>query len=117
MRDESPDSAKYSQYYSDQSFWEKVQSLSGTGGCELLRKVLTLYVLLKVPTTSVGLKVILIAALGYFIAPLDAIPDLIPFLGYSDDLSLVGLVLSNLSSAITPAIEQEVNELLPRSCR
>ena len=107
----------YDHYYSDTSFWQKVQSLSGTGGCELLRKVLTLYVLLKAPTTSVGLKVILIAALGYFIAPLDAIPDLIPFLGYSDDLSLVGLVLSNLSSAITPAIEQEVNELLPRSCR
>ena len=107
----------FSQFYSEHSFWQKLQSLSGTGGCDLLRKVMTLYVLLKAPTTSVGLKVILIAALGYFVAPLDAIPDLIPFLGYSDDLSLVGLVLSNLSSAITPAIEQEVKDLLPSSCR
>ena len=117
MNDESSRYAEYERHYSDQSFWQKIHSLSGTGGCDLLRKVFTLYALIKAPTTSIGLKVILIGALGYFIAPLDVVPDLIPLLGYSDDLSLIGLVLSNLSSSITPAIEQEVNEWLPSSCR
>ena len=32
-------------------------------------------------------------ALGYFIVPFDAIADLIPFIGYTDDLTIIGAAL------------------------
>jgi uncharacterized membrane protein YkvA (DUF1232 family) len=32
-------------------------------------------------------------ALGYFISPIDAIPDLTPLLGYTDDLLIISAAL------------------------
>lgn len=107
----------FSRFYSEQSFWQKLQALTGTGWCDLLKQVLTLYVLLKAPSTSPVLKAVLLGALGYFIAPIDALPDFIPWIGYSDDLSLIGLVLNRVDTAITPAIKQEVQTLLPSRCQ
>jgi uncharacterized membrane protein YkvA (DUF1232 family) len=111
------DASNYGQFYSDQAFWKKLQSLTGTGWCSLLKQVLALYVLLKAPSTSLALKVVLLGVLGYFIAPVDAIPDFTPLIGYSDDLSLIGLVLNRLGDAMTPALEREVQALLPSACR
>ncbi len=108
---------EYESYYSESSFWSKLQALSGNGWCTLLKQALTLYVLLKVPTTPLALKVVVVGVLGYFIAPIDALPDLIPLVGYSDDMSLIGLTLQQLSSSITPSVEQEAEALMPDACR
>ena len=114
MNDSDPE---YGTYYSDKAFWSKLQSLSGNGWCEMLKQVVTLYVLLKDSSTSMTLKITLIGALGYFIAPIDAIPDLIPLLGYTDDMSIIGMLINQLSHAITPEIEQQVRALLPKNCQ
>ena len=107
----------FSQFYSEHSFWQTLQALSGTGWCDLIKRALTVYVLLKAPSTSPVLKAVLLGVLGYFIAPLDALPDFTPWVGYSDDLSLIGLVLNRVDTAITPAIKQGVEALLPSSCQ
>ena len=114
MNDSDPE---YGTYFSDNAFWSKLQSLSGNGWCEMLKQVVTLYVLLKDSSTSMTLKITLIGALGYFIAPIDAIPDLIPLLGYTDDMSIIGMLINQLSHAITPEIEQQVRALLPKKCQ
>ena len=114
MTDSDPE---YGTYFSDNAFWSKLQSLSGNGWCEMLKQVVTLFVLLKTPSTSMTLKITLIGALGYFIAPIDAIPDLIPLLGYTDDMSIIAMLLNQLSHAITPEIEQQVRALLPKNCQ
>ena len=44
----------------------------------------------KIPTTN---KVVAVGALLYFITPIDAIPDLVPFLGFTDDIGVVGLAI------------------------
>ena len=51
---------------------------------------------------QVGQKsmLIVIAGLIYFISPIDAIPDLIPFLGWADDLTLLGYVIKTLKGEI-----------------
>jgi len=38
--------------------------------------------------------------LVYFISPIDAIPDFIPFLGWADDLTLLGYVIKTLKGEI-----------------
>ncbi len=47
-------------------------------------------------------KAIVVAALIYFIAPIDAIPDLAPLFGYLDDLGVVTAVLKYMGSEIAP---------------
>lgn len=47
-------------------------------------------------------KVLAGGALLYFLSPVDLVPDFIPLAGLLDDLSVVGLVASVLSSALEP---------------
>jgi len=41
-------------------------------------------------------KALLISSLAYVVLPLDAVPDVIPVLGYTDDLVVLGAVVAGL---------------------
>lgn len=75
----------YSKAYSEPSLWRKLGSYALTAGKEIVEKVLTLFETLKDPDTPAWARAAIIAALGYFISPLDAIPDPTPVIGFSDD--------------------------------
>ena len=47
-------------------------------------------------------KAIVIAALIYFISPVDTIPDLTPLFGYLDDLGVISALLKFLGSELIP---------------
>lgn len=47
-------------------------------------------------------KVVVVAALLYFILPLDAIPDLVPVLGYLDDFGVIAATTKFLSDQLAP---------------
>jgi uncharacterized membrane protein YkvA (DUF1232 family) len=47
-------------------------------------------------------KAIVVAALVYFILPVDAVPDLAPLVGYLDDLGVITATLKYLGSELTP---------------
>lgn len=49
----------------------------------------------EVPTGSI---VAIVAALVYFLSPIDAIPDFIPIVGYIDDVFVIGLVVAQVHS-------------------
>jgi uncharacterized membrane protein YkvA (DUF1232 family) len=47
------------------------------------------------PATPATLKALIIGAIGYIILPIDLIPDIVPILGYTDDLaSASGVVVA-----------------------
>jgi len=77
---------------------------------------LTLFVLFKSDAISTATKVLIATALGYFICPIDAIADFIPVVGYSDDLSVMALLLNQLEDWVCTDIELEVQELMPAMC-
>jgi uncharacterized membrane protein YkvA (DUF1232 family) len=52
----------------------------------------------------------MIGALGYFIFPLDVIPDMIPAIGYTDDLAILASVMSLSALNIPPEAKQRANE-------
>lgn len=45
------------------------------------------------PETPWSAKLLLIAAIAYFLSPIDLIPDFIPIIGYLDDLIIVPLLI------------------------
>jgi uncharacterized membrane protein YkvA (DUF1232 family) len=47
------------------------------------------------PATPAPLKALIVGAIGYIILPVDLIPDMLPVVGYTDDLaSAAGVVLA-----------------------
>ena len=57
-------------------------------------------------------KMIIIGALGYFILPVDLIPDFIPVAGFTDDAAALVACLKTVSENVTPDIKaRAVNKL------
>ena len=56
-------------------------------------------------------KAYIIGALGYFILPIDLIPDgILPVIGFTDDIAVMTLVISMIKDSITPEIKARANE-------
>lgn len=110
-------SSEYQFHYSSGAFWSKVGSSSSAMGCVLIEKALTLYYLLTKGDVSVATKVLIIGALGYLISPIDVIPDVIPIIGYSDDLAVISALLLSLDSRVTPKIKKQVQRSMPAFCQ
>jgi uncharacterized membrane protein YkvA (DUF1232 family) len=74
------------------------------------KKIETLYAWMTSGHLSKRDKALVIGALLYFINPLDVIPDITPFLGFTDDLGVIYLVynyLQNRSLEETDSNEEE----------
>lgn len=52
------------------------------------------------PQTPVKVKMILFAALGYFVLPVDAIPDVLTGLGFTDDATVLATALGIVGAHI-----------------
>ncbi|RJP70824.1 MAG: DUF1232 domain-containing protein [Ignavibacteriales bacterium] len=66
------------------------------------KDILALFHYMRDPYVSWHRKAIVVAALIYFIAPIDTIPDLAPLVGYLDDLGVITATLKFLGSELIP---------------
>ena len=55
---------------------------------------------------------ILLAALAYFVLPLDVFPDFLAFVGFSDDVAVLTAALAAIRAHITPAHYAAAREAL-----
>ena len=92
----------YSAAYSESRFRTKLTRYALTAGQAVVEKALVLFYVPRDPATQVRAKAIVIGALGYFIMPLDAIPDLIPGAGFSDDLGALAIAFALVAMNIKP---------------
>jgi len=102
----------YAKDYSENSFWEKVKSFALVAGKEVIERALQLYYAMQAPATPVWAKTVIIAALGYFISPVDAIPDIIPVVGYADDLGVLVAAFATVATYITDDIKAKAEDKL-----
>ncbi len=107
----------YNDSYSDEKFWDKITQMPETAGCSVLRVAFTLYALLKESSTPLWAKTAIIGALGYLICPVDAVPDIMPGVGFADDVAVMTLVVSQLYGFINDDIRKKVDSMLPERCR
>lgn len=97
---------QFSKYYSEESLWEKIKKYSKAAGTKVVYAVLLLYYAMTDSKVSIKTKLFIAAALGYFILPTDAVLDLTPIIGYSDDLGVLLFALKQISTAITPEVKE-----------
>jgi len=107
-------SAKFRKHYSDASFWDKLKRYSKVAGMKVVYPALLLQYMMKSNDVPLKAKLILSAALGYFILPIDFIPDFAPLIGFADDLGVLLLILRQMAVYITPEIRKNAREHLHR---
>lgn len=98
------DLPKYQSRYSVAKFTGKITSVAKKAGVKTVYAALLLFYALVDGDVPLKYKATVVGALGYFILPLDFIPDLLGPLGYSDDMTALVLALKAIWSSITPAV-------------
>ena len=101
---------QYERHYDEDSFWKKVRHVAAQVGTKVLYPALQLYFLLQSKEVPVKAKTLIIGALGYLILPTDLVPDFIPALGFTDDLTAIMMALRTLNRYLTPDISQQAKE-------
>lgn len=108
------DISVYKKYYSDNFFWKKIKKIVEKAGLKILCYSLVLYHILQKEEVPLKEKSLIIGALGYFILPLDLIPDSFIGVGYTDDISTVLIVLKKCISYIDEDTKIKVYETLKK---
>jgi uncharacterized membrane protein YkvA (DUF1232 family) len=98
--------------FSEDSFWNKVVKYAKAAGQEVVEKALLLYYAAQNQQTPAWAKATIYGALGYFILPLDAIPDVLPGVGYTDDLGVIAAAITAVSMYITDDVKRQASQKL-----
>ena len=96
---------KYAGHYEENAFWEKLKKFGRVAGIKVTYAALLLYYVLKSPSTSGKDRAKIIGALGYFILPIDILPDFIPIAGFTDDLAALTWGVYCVIKSITPEVK------------
>ncbi len=84
----------------EENLWQKLEKVGKK--ISFARDILALVNYMRDPVVSWYRKAIVAAGLIYFISPIDAIPDLTPFVGYLDDLGVIAALMKYLGHELTP---------------
>lgn len=102
----------YQNLYSESGFWDKVEKVATIVGIKTVYAALLLYYVLQDKTVPLQQRAIIYGALGYFILPIDLIPDYIPFVGFADDLSALLYAVHAVWKSVTPEMKARAKERL-----
>jgi uncharacterized membrane protein YkvA (DUF1232 family) len=84
--------------YVEDNLWGKLEKTGKR--ISFAKDILALYKYMRDPSVKWYRKSIVVAALIYFIVPIDTIPDLTPLFGYLDDLGVITALLKYLGSEL-----------------
>ena len=82
----------------NEKFLTKAKKLIGK--IPFLQNSIELYYCATDENTENWVKVLSFSALAYFVIPFDAIPDLIPIMGYTDDATIIAAAISKIGIAV-----------------
>ena len=87
-------------WYSAPRLWSTLKKVAASAGRQTVFSTLTLFYCLRDPDTPKWAKGVIVGALGYLILPVDAIPDVIPGIGYGDDWGVIVAALGTVTAYI-----------------
>src|SRR5574344_920364 len=80
-------SNKYEDDFSEGEFIKLIRKVAGI--VPFSKDALSMYYCFRDEETPLWVKTSIVGALGYFICPIDAIPDAIPIVGWLDDAGVI----------------------------
>lgn len=91
-------------------FWPKIRRFATK--VPFAEDAVALWFCTRDAATPVGTKAMLLAALAYFVAPTDFLPDWFVGLGFTDDAAVIAAAIGIAGRAIKPAHREEARNLL-----
>jgi uncharacterized membrane protein YkvA (DUF1232 family) len=105
-----PDLNRYKKFFSEGNLWEKLGRFAKVAGQKTVYTVLLLFYAFRRKETPMWAKNIVIGTIGYFLAPIDFVPDLTPVLGYTDDLSVLSLGLVMIAGYVNDEVKSKARK-------
>ncbi len=106
------DLSKYEKDFSFDSLMSKIKETAKKAGLKAIYMALLLYYALESPTISTMDKAIIYGALGYFICPIDIVPDILPFIGLTDDIAVLAWAFSRVKNNVTDMTREKAKTKL-----
>jgi len=107
-------SENYSSHFSNNSFWKKIAKHYSSAGMKLVENALVLYHSLRDKDTPKWAKTIILGALGYFILPVDAIPDFVPIVGFTDDIATIFVAFATVALFIKKEHREKAKQIIAK---
>ena len=98
---------KYIPNYDAGQFWKKLRRSIKRLGAKAVYYALVLYYAMQSPQVSAREKGIILGALGYFLLPIDLLPDFLPAIGYTDDIAALAFAIYKVWHCITPEVRAQ----------
>jgi uncharacterized membrane protein YkvA (DUF1232 family) len=80
------------------SFWRKTRRVAAQ--IPFTEDLLAAYYCAFDRSTPLQVKATLVGAIAYFVLPIDAIPDVLPVLGFTDDAAVLAAAIKLVASSI-----------------
>ena len=101
---------KYGSNFDSEKFLKKLRRTVRRLGAKAVYYALILYYALQDPQISRKDKTLILGALGYFLLPLDLIPDFLPALGFTDDIAALGYAVYKVIRCVSPDVKSKAEE-------
>ena len=85
-------------------FWNTATAACTKAGEGLMLEAMKAWHVAQDPATPSQAKALLFGALAYFVLPTDAIPDIVPIVGFSVVMAALGAALYAANAHLTPEI-------------
>jgi uncharacterized membrane protein YkvA (DUF1232 family) len=95
----------------DSELWDKLKAIALDLGRDIIERALVLYIVSKAPRVPVQVVAVAVAAIGYLVSPIDAVPDVTPFIGLVDDLAVLAGALTAAAAYVTPEVQAEARRI------
>ncbi|MFT5165984.1 MAG: uncharacterized membrane protein YkvA (DUF1232 family) [Saprospiraceae bacterium] len=105
---------EYIKSFTELGMWNKISQYASKAGQQTVYTVLLLFYAFKRKDTPLWARNIIIGTIGYFISPIDALPDLTPIIGYTDDIGVLSFGLVTIACYVNIEVKTKARTQLKK---
>jgi len=105
---------RYKNRFTESRFWKFIERRSRSFGQGTVYSSLLMFYAYKRKDTPGWAKRIVLGTLGYFLYPLDVVPDLSPLIGYTDDLGILSFGLVTIAAYVNQDVKDQARTHLQK---
>jgi uncharacterized membrane protein YkvA (DUF1232 family) len=96
-------------------FWRKLKRVATS--LPFIEDLLAAYYCAFDRNTPLQVKAMLVGALAYFVLPFDAVPDVMPLLGFTDDAAVLATAIKLVADHLRPEHREAARRALARGLK